>query len=115
HPGEARDRCGVVTPEPTGPRHHRPDRRRARSGPGGLLREALVVLVSALALSLLIKTFLVQAFFIPSSSMEDTLAVGDRVLVNKLAPGPWEVHRGDIVVFKDPGGWLPQTAPVHQS
>jgi len=65
------------------------------------------VLISALALSLIIKTFLIQAFFIPSSSMEDTLAVGDRVLVNKLAPGPFDVSRGDVVVFKDPGGWLP--------
>ncbi len=64
-------------------------------------------MVSALALSLLIKTFLIQAFFIPSGSMQDTLLVGDRVLVTKLAPGPFDVHRGDIVVFKDPGGWLP--------
>ncbi len=73
------------------------------------LRELAVIVVSALALSLLIKTFLVQAFFIPSSSMEDTLQVDDRVLVSKLAPALFEVHRGDVVVFKDPGGWLPPT------
>nr|WP_202628039.1 signal peptidase I [Cellulomonas sp. APG4] len=71
------------------------------------MRETAVIVVSALVLSLLIKTFLVQAFFIPSQSMEDTLLVGDRVLVTKLAPGPLDVHRGDVVVFKDPGGWLP--------
>jgi signal peptidase I len=67
----------------------------------------------ALVLSLLIKTFLVQAFFIPSTSMENTLLVGDRVLVSKLTPGVFELHRGDIVVFKDPGGWLTaeQTLP----
>lgn len=63
--------------------------------------------MSALILSLLIKTFLVQAFYIPSSSMATTLNVGDRVLVSRLVPGPFDLHRGDIVVFKDPGGWLP--------
>nr|WP_269329650.1 signal peptidase I [Kineosporia babensis] len=65
-----------------------------------------MVLVIALGLSLLIKTFLVQAFFIPSPSMENTLLTGDRVLVSKLTPGPFDLKRGDIVVFKDPGGWL---------
>lgn len=73
---------------------------------GGVLRETAIIVISALALSILIKTFLVQAFYIPSSSMEDTLAVGDRVLVSKLTPGPLDVNRGDIVVFVDPGGWL---------
>ncbi|MFH5822483.1 signal peptidase I [Georgenia sp. AZ-5] len=73
---------------------------------GGWLREGLTVMVSALVLSILIKTFLAQAFWIPSGSMEDTLAVGDRVMVNKLVPGPFELQRGDIVVFVDPGGWL---------
>ena len=64
----------------------------------------------ALLLSLLIKTFLVQAFFIPSPSMENTLLVGDRVLVSKLTPGVFDLHRGDVVVFKDPGGWLDRRA-----
>ncbi|GLY16178.1 signal peptidase I [Kineosporia rhizophila] len=80
----------------------------------GLIRELAMVLVIALGLSLLIKTFLVQAFFIPSPSMENTLLTGDRVLVSKLTPGPFDLKRGDIVVFKDPGGWLDQStaAPV---
>ncbi|MCL2465474.1 MAG: signal peptidase I, partial [Micrococcales bacterium] len=52
------------------------------------------------------KTFLVQSFWIPSASMNDTLMQNDRILVSKLAPGPLQIHRGDIVVFKDPGGWL---------
>jgi signal peptidase I len=73
-------------------------------------RELPVTLVIALLLSLLIKTFLLQAFLIPSGSMEDTLLVGDRVLVNKLADKPNEIHRGDVVVFRDPGGWLPADA-----
>jgi signal peptidase I len=71
------------------------------------LRELPVTLVVALVLSLGIKTFLLQAFVIPSGSMEDTLQVHDRVLVNKLVDKPDEIHRGDVVVFRDPGGWLP--------
>ena len=67
----------------------------------------MIILVSALVLSLLVKTFLVQAFFIPSQSMHDTLIEHDRILVSKLTPGPFDLRRGDIVVFKDPGGWLP--------
>jgi signal peptidase I len=85
-----------------------------RTGPLSWLRETAIVVISALVLSLLVKTFLVQAFWIPSASMHDTLMENDRVLVSKLAPGPLQVHRGDIVVFKDPGGWLADqvTAPV---
>ncbi|WP_149202000.1 signal peptidase I [Actinotalea subterranea] len=86
-------------------------RRPRRGGLAAWARETGIIVVSALVLSLLIKTFLVQAFFIPSGSMEQTLLVGDRVLVTKLAPGPLDVHRGDIVVFKDPGGWLPEQLP----
>jgi signal peptidase I len=62
---------------------------------------ALVVVVASFAL----KTFVVQSFYIPSQSMEDTLLINDRITVSKLAPGPLAVHRGDIVVFHDPGGW----------
>ena len=64
----------------------------------------------ALILALLIKTFLLQAFSIPSDSMQDTLQRGDRVLVDKLTP--WfgsEPERGEVVVFHDPGGWLEDT------
>lgn len=87
---------------PDGDPHEPPRRSRLASW----LRETAIIVVSALVLSMLIKTFLVQSFYIPSGSMEDTLMVGDRVLVTKLAPGPLDVHRGDVVVFKDPGGWL---------
>lgn len=84
--------------------------RRAReSAPLGVLamvRETVVVVVVALALSLIVKTFLGQAFYIPSVSMADTLQVGDRVVVSKLTPGPFNLARGDVVVFVDPGGWL---------
>jgi signal peptidase I len=71
------------------------------------LVEWVAVIVGALVVALVVKTFLFQAFYIPSASMRDTLVQGDRVLVTKLAPGPLDVHRGDAVVFKDPGGWLP--------
>ncbi len=71
------------------------------------LREIGVTVVVALVIAVLVKTFLVQPFFIPSESMESTLLVGDRVLVSKLEPGPGTLERGDVVVFVDPGGWLP--------
>ncbi|MDO8151887.1 signal peptidase I [Isoptericola sp. b408] len=91
----------------TPPAHAATSREAPRSRSLGLLRETAIIVVSALVLSWLIKTFLVQAFYIPSSSMEDTLQVGDRVMVSRLVPGPLDVNRGDIVVFQDPGGWLP--------
>ncbi|MFH8787897.1 signal peptidase I [Streptomyces roseoverticillatus] len=74
--------------------------------------ELLVLVAVALLLSLGIKTFFVQAFSIPSASMQNTLQEGDRVLVDKLTPlfGA-EPQRGEVVVFRDPGGWLPEQAP----
>ncbi len=81
--------------------------RRAGGGFAHLVREVLIVGATALVISFLIKTFLVQAFWIPSGSMEDTLVFGDRVMVSKIQAGPTEVERGDIIVFQDPGGWLP--------
>ena len=62
--------------------------------------EWLVVIVGALLVAFLIKTFLMQAYYIPSSSMTPALQVGDRVLVNKLSYEFGEVSRGDLVVFK---------------
>ncbi|GAA2226169.1 hypothetical protein GCM10010232_09380 [Streptomyces amakusaensis] len=79
-------------------------RRRRR---GSLVREIPLLILSALVIALVLKTFLVQAFVIPSGSMEQTIRIQDRVLVDKLTP--WfgsRPDRGDVVVFKDPGGWL---------
>jgi len=70
------------------------------------LLDVLVIVVSALVLSLIIKTFLIRSFFIPSGSMMDTLQIQDRIIVNELVPDLIGVNRGDVVVFKDPGGWL---------
>lgn len=64
--------------------------------------EWVVVVGGALVAALLIKTFLFQAFFIPSASMEPTLQIGDRVLVNKLSYRFGDIDRGDLVVFKRP-------------
>ena len=68
--------------------------------------DLVVIVGSALLLSLFIKTFLLRSFFIPSGSMMNTLQIDDRIIVNELAPNVMPLHRGDIVVFKDPGGWL---------
>ena len=64
------------------------------------------VIVAALVISVIIKTFLVQAFYVPSGSMETTLQQGDRIAVSRLNRGADDIHRGDVVVFVDPGGWL---------
>lgn len=69
-------------------------------------KELTVIVVSALVLSFVIKTFFVQSFWIPSSSMEHTLEIGDRILVTKWRPGVFDLRRGDVVVFRDPGTWL---------
>lgn len=71
-------------------------------------QETLILLVVAIGLAVLIKTFLVQAFYIPSPSMVPGLVKNDRILVEK--PSYWfggEPQRGDVVVFEDPGNWLP--------
>lgn len=75
----------------------------------GWLREIGTVVVIAIVLSFLIKTFLFRAFFIPSESMVNTLDVDDRIFVNLLVPQPFALERGDVVVFKDAQGWLPPT------
>ncbi len=71
-----------------------------------VIKEFVIVVASALVLSLILKTFFIQSFWIPSSSMEDTLQEGDRILVTKWRPGPLDLRHGDVVVFRDPGGWL---------
>lgn len=74
------------------------------SNPARSALEWLLVIGGALAVALLVKTFLLQAFFIPSESMVHTLEVGDRVLVNKLSYDVEDVGRGDIIVFPKPEG-----------
>jgi signal peptidase I len=99
-------------------RHGRRDRAGAKKG--SLLRELPVLLVIAFVLALLVKTFLVQAFFIPSGSMEQTLhgctgCTGDRVLVNKVPYWFGEPEPGDIVVFRGPDTWSPEISVAEPS
>lgn len=105
----------VAAPKPAALPGSRSARHRASGAPGkvalptyaalmrgqhkSFLRELPVLLLIAVVLAVLIKTFIVQAFFIPSSSMEQTLQIGDRVVVNKLVYRFRDIHRGDIVVF----------------
>ncbi|KQR38518.1 signal peptidase I [Microbacterium sp. Leaf159] len=70
------------------------------------LRDVLVIIVIAALVSFVVKTFVVRSFYIPSASMERTLLVNDRILVDELTPRWTSYERGDVVVFKDPGGWL---------
>jgi signal peptidase I len=82
------------------------ERTDATSSTWKVVRETVVLLVVAVGLAIIVKTFFVQAFYIPSGSMEPGLKINDRILVEK--PSYWSggPQRGDIVVFKDPGDWL---------
>lgn len=70
------------------------------------LRDVVVIFAVAILVSFIVKTFLIRSFYIPSESMELTLIKNDHVIVNELVPNVVPVERGDIIVFKDPGGWL---------
>ena len=72
------------------------------------MREVAIVVVTALVISAVVRTFLLQAFWVPSGSMEETLIRGDRILVWKPAAEP---GHGDVVVFKDPADWLADNPP----
>lgn len=76
-------------------------------------REYVLVVAIAIGLSFAVKTFVIQPFWIPSGSMENTLITGDRIVVNKLPGSTNDLQRGDIVVFEDPDGWLPR-APENE-
>jgi signal peptidase I len=82
---------------------------------GSLLRELPILIVVALVVSLFIKSFLVQFFYIPSGSMENTLQINDRVAVNKLPFVSGKINRGDVVVFRDPASWLPEADTTSKS
>ncbi|TPW72346.1 signal peptidase I [Schumannella sp. 10F1B-5-1] len=97
----------------TEPRTAHLDKRKPR-GWKLFLRDLVVIVVAAVVISFLIKTFLIRSFYIPSESMESTLIVNDRVIVNELQPKAFGLSRGDIVVFKDPGGWLDGTTATEQ-
>jgi signal peptidase I len=107
-------RSDPATPSPSG------EYEQAASAPGGgsavspetakrslpVWQEMMLLLVVALGLAIIIKTFFVQAFYIPSDSMDETLVKNDRILVEKISYWAGDVARGDVVVFDDPGDWL---------
>ena len=82
---------------------------------GSVLREFPILVIVALAVSLIIKSFLVQFFYIPSGSMENTLQINDRVAVNKIPFISNSINRGDVVVFRDPANWLPEPYADNQN
>ena len=72
------------------------------------VKEWLAIIVIALSVAVLVRTFVVQAFWIPSASMEPTLKIGDRLLVEKVTPSVRDLHRREIVVFERPEGVDPE-------
>jgi signal peptidase I len=87
----------------------RPRVEKKRNGVLTFIRDLVIIFLAALLVSFLVKTFLIRSFYIPSGSMENTLQINDRVIVNELVPNVVSLKRGDVVVFKDPGGWLTGT------
>ena len=103
--GSTEPLAGPPSPEPPDPElgsasndhpHDRPD------AAWRFLRELGILTISALVIAVIIKTFLIQAFYIPSGSMIPTLVKDDRILVNRLAYRFGDIERGDIIVFADP-------------
>jgi signal peptidase I len=89
----------------------KPKKRAKKAKRGSFWREMPILVVIALVLALIIKTYAFQAYFIPSGSMENTLEIGDKVLVNKIVYHLRSIHPGDIVVFNGQGSWNPGPAP----
>jgi signal peptidase I len=96
------------------PSHTTPTKSRGRSI-ALFFRDILLILLAAIVISFLIKTFLIRSFYIPSGSMEHTLEINDRIIVNQLVPELVPISNGDVVVFTDPGGWLDGSPAPQQS
>lgn len=97
-------RYDLAVPPPSSSRHRGTRKRKQMP----LWQELPLLLLVAFGLAVLIRTFLLQAFFIPSGSMMNTLLVGDRVLVNKVVYDIRQPERGEIVVFRGPPNWVPE-------
>ena len=113
-PADAGGRGGAKTAEER-PGADPPDRAKAGRTRRPLWRELPLLLVVALTIALLIKAFVVQAFWIPSASMENTLEVNDKILVNKLVYHFRSIQPGDIIVFDGAGSWDPASPPGRPS
>jgi signal peptidase I len=82
-----------------------------RNRRGRAVLETIMIITIAMVVSALVRAFLLQAFYVPSASMESTLMPGDRIVASKITTSVSGPQRGEILVFSDPGGWLPE-APV---
>ncbi|MDA3021434.1 MAG: signal peptidase I [Actinomycetota bacterium] len=106
------DDNGLPPSEPVaGGRHRKGERKESKSSALHFLRETVIIVVSAFVLSALVRAFLIQAFYVPSASMEETLLPNDRIIAAKVTTRISGVQRGEIMVFQDPGGWLPTPEP----
>lgn len=105
----ARDDDPGSTPGPSSGKHSGARKKSSKDegGWGRALKETVIIVVLALVISAVVRAFLVQAFYVPSESMENTLQVSDRIIASKITKNLSGVQRGEVVVFKDPGGWLP--------
>jgi len=106
-----------MTTEQSAPAEPLPSLEAEQSGRRGwliFLRDVLVIVLVAVLVSFLVKTFVVRSFYIPSGSMENTLIKDDRIFVDELTPRFGGYSHGDIVVFRDPGGWLPPSTKPAQ-
>ncbi|PWH06721.1 signal peptidase I [Brachybacterium endophyticum] len=86
-----------------------------RRGYRGSWLDYVVTMLVALIIAVLVKTFLIQPFFIPSDSMNPTLVQDDKILVSKLTPGVFDLHRGDVVVFEDTQNWMQSETGMTQT
>jgi len=107
--GDADESGGSRSSSISGRDRRTPDDRPPKGGKSRLnvWQETLLLIVMAVVVAVVVKQFFLQAFYIPSESMEPGLVLNDRILVEK--PSYWfdgEPRRGDVVVFQDPGGWL---------
>ena len=112
--GSPPDRAGSPPGQHRAGQHRRP--RGKNPGPakgrrGPFWRELLIIVLAAAALTLVVKSFVVQVYKIPSVSMDNTLAVGDRVLVNRLVYHFRPIARGDVIVFSGQDSWGPDAPP----
>ncbi len=121
-PEDADEADSEKPPEPAEPGEAEPgedeqgsEQEAAKRSGWSFLQETVVLFAIALTIALLIKTFVVQPFYIPSGSMEDTLLIGDKILVNKLVYHLRPIERGDIVVFNGTGSWEPPAPAAGQS
>lgn len=110
HPAQSRSGDSAAGEDPVERDESHGARRGLRRQRMPLWLDMFVTMVVALLIAVLVKTFLIQPFYIPSASMNPTLLENDKILVSKLSPGVFDLQRGDVIVFEDPDDWIPGDA-----